>query len=132
MHRSATARWAGSLHKGQGRLDTQSAALEDARFSFPTRFGAEVGTNPEELIAAAHAGCFSMAFAYFVEAAGLARSRSRRRRSCTSTWVRKVRRSRGCICAWPPTCRAWTPKNCRPLPCGRRKIASFRACSTRP
>jgi lipoyl-dependent peroxiredoxin len=58
------------LKKGEGRLTTQSASLKDSRFSFPTRFGDEQGTNPEELIAAAHAGCFSMAFFYFAEAAG--------------------------------------------------------------
>jgi len=70
MRRNATALWEGNLKQGEGRLSTQSASLEDARFSFPTRFGDERGTNPEELIAAAHAGCFSMAFVFFAESAG--------------------------------------------------------------
>lgn len=70
MHRNATAIWENSLKNGEGRLTTQSASLKEARFSFPTRFGNEHGANPEELIAAAHAGCYSMGFVYFAEAAG--------------------------------------------------------------
>ena len=70
MQRNAKALWHGSLKQGEGTLSTQSASLKDARFSFPTRFGNEHGTNPEELIAAAHAGCFSMGFVFFAEAAG--------------------------------------------------------------
>lgn len=70
MHRNATATWENSLKNGEGRLSTQSASLKDARFSFPTRFGNEHGANPEELIAAAHAGCYSMGFVYFAELAG--------------------------------------------------------------
>ena len=72
MQRNATAFWENSLKRGEGRLSTQSATLKNARFSFPTRFGNEHGTNPEELIAAAHAGCFSMAFVFFAESAGAA------------------------------------------------------------
>jgi osmotically inducible protein OsmC len=71
MERNATARWTGSLQAGEGRLTTQSGSLAQARFSFPTRFGNEPGTNPEELIAAAHAGCFTMAFTFFAESAGI-------------------------------------------------------------
>jgi osmotically inducible protein OsmC len=70
MQRNAKAIWENTLKNGQGRLTTQSGSLKDSRFSFPTRFGNEKGTNPEELIAAAHAGCFSMGFVYFAEAAG--------------------------------------------------------------
>jgi lipoyl-dependent peroxiredoxin len=70
MQRNAKAIWQDSLRAGEGRLTTQSASLKDTRFSFPTRFGNEHGANPEELIAAAHAACFSMAFVYFAEAAG--------------------------------------------------------------
>lgn len=70
MQRNATATWTNSLKSGEGRLTTQSASLKDTRFSFPTRFGNEHGANPEELIAAAHAACFSMAFVFFAEAAG--------------------------------------------------------------
>jgi len=61
MDRSASAVWHGSLKEGNGTISTQSGTLKEAQYSFGTRFGHGVGTNPEELIAAAHAGCFSMA-----------------------------------------------------------------------
>jgi len=61
MKRSASAVWAGGLKDGKGMISTESAVLVNARYGFTTRFGDEKGTNPEELIAAAHAGCFSMA-----------------------------------------------------------------------
>ena len=60
--RYADARWAGDLQSGKGSISTpQSGLFADQNFSFKTRFGDETGTNPEELLAAAHAGCFSMA-----------------------------------------------------------------------
>ena len=68
--RSATAQWQGTLAQGEGWLSTGSQALARARYSFSTRFAQEAGTNPEELIAAAHAGCFSMALAYTLGQAG--------------------------------------------------------------
>jgi osmotically inducible protein OsmC len=61
MKRTATAVWTGSLKEGKGAISTESATLKDAQYSFGTRFENGVGTNPEELIAAAHAGCFTMA-----------------------------------------------------------------------
>ncbi len=61
MDRSARAVWHGGLKDGKGSISTQSGALNDAQYSFGTRFENGVGTNPEELIAAAHAGCFTMA-----------------------------------------------------------------------
>ncbi len=61
MKRSASAIWNGSLKEGQGTLSTESGVLSQAQYSFSTRFEEGQGTNPEELIAAAHAGCFSMA-----------------------------------------------------------------------
>src|SRR5579872_3953953 len=61
MDRSASAVWKGSLKEGKGSISTQSGTLKEAQYSFGTRFENGVGTNPEELIAAAHAGCFSMA-----------------------------------------------------------------------
>ena len=63
MKRSATAIWTGSIKDGMGSITTQSGVLSDAHYGFNTRFENEPGTNPEELIAAAHAGCFNMAFA---------------------------------------------------------------------
>jgi len=61
MDRSASAVWRGGLKDGQGTISTQSGVLKDSQYSFSTRFENGVGTNPEELIAAAHAGCFTMA-----------------------------------------------------------------------
>jgi osmotically inducible protein OsmC len=61
MQRTASAHWAGGLKDGKGTVSSQSGVLSNAQYSFSTRFENGVGTNPEELIAAAHAGCFSMA-----------------------------------------------------------------------
>lgn len=75
MKRTAAAVWNGSLKEGKGRLSTQSGVLDDTPYSFGTRFGEEHGTNPEELIAAAHAGCFSMALSAGLGKAGFEPSR---------------------------------------------------------
>lgn len=61
MDRSASAVWHGGLKDGKGTLSTGSGTLQETQYSFGTRFENGVGTNPEELIAAAHAGCFTMA-----------------------------------------------------------------------
>jgi len=61
MQRSASAVWKGNLREGAGIVSTQSGVLRDTPYSFTTRFENTLGTNPEELIAAAHAACFSMA-----------------------------------------------------------------------
>jgi lipoyl-dependent peroxiredoxin len=61
MKRSANATWNGSLKEGRGSFSVQSGAIKNQKFSFRTRFEDAPGTNPEELIAAAHASCFSMA-----------------------------------------------------------------------
>ena len=61
MKRTANAHWTGGLKDGKGTISTPSGVLKDTQYSFSTRFENGVGTNPEELIAAAHAGCFSMA-----------------------------------------------------------------------
>ncbi|NJY62631.1 OsmC family protein [Salinimicrobium sp. CDJ15-81-2] len=60
MKRKATAVWNGTIKEGKGNLSTQSEVLHDTPYSFNTRFENEKGTNPEELIGAAHAGCFTM------------------------------------------------------------------------
>ena len=70
MDRTASAVWNGDLKAGKGTISTHSGVLKDAQYSFKTRFEDGVGTNPEELIAAAHAGCFSMAFANELAKAG--------------------------------------------------------------
>ena len=63
MKRKASAVWKGDLKTGKGSISTESGVLKETQYSFSTRFENGVGTNPEELIAAAHAGCFSMALA---------------------------------------------------------------------
>jgi len=70
MKRKASAEWTGGLKGGKGIMSTDSGILKDTKYSFTTRFEDEPGTNPEELIAAAHAGCFSMAFSAQLENAG--------------------------------------------------------------
>ncbi len=71
MERTASAVWHGGLKDGKGTISTQSTTLHDTQYSFSTRFEDGVGTNPEELIAAAHAGCFTMALSGQLGAANL-------------------------------------------------------------
>ena len=70
MERTASAVWHGSLKDGKGTISTQSTTLKDTQYSFAARFAEGVGTNPEELIAAAHAGCFTMALSAQLTEAG--------------------------------------------------------------
>jgi osmotically inducible protein OsmC len=70
MIRNAKAIWRGSGRAGDGNLSTDSEVLDNTPYSFKTRFENEKGTNPEELIAAAHAGCFTMALAFQLQGAG--------------------------------------------------------------
>src|SRR5271170_7291751 len=70
MIRKAKAVWRGTGRAGNGELSTDSGVLDKTAYSFRTRFENEKGTNPEELIAAAHAGCFNMALAFVLQGAG--------------------------------------------------------------
>ncbi|GGH59045.1 osmotically inducible protein OsmC [Filimonas zeae] len=70
MKRHATAVWTGSGKEGNGHLTTQSTVLQNTQYSFNSRFAEGVGTNPEELIAAAHAGCFTMKLSFSLGEAG--------------------------------------------------------------
>lgn len=70
MNKFASAHWKGDIKKGKGTISTQSGALKEQPYGFNTRFEDEPGTNPEELIGAAHAGCFSMAFSLELGNAG--------------------------------------------------------------
>lgn len=70
MKRHATAVWQGTGKEGKGHLTTQSTTLNQTQYSFNSRFAEGVGTNPEELIAAAHAGCFTMKLTFNLNAAG--------------------------------------------------------------
>ena len=69
MKRTANAVWHGSMREGKGTISSQSGVLTNAPYSFHTRFEDGAGTNPEELIAAAHAGCFTMAFSFALNGA---------------------------------------------------------------
>lgn len=70
INRKATAVWKGTGKEGTGTISTQSTVLENTQYSFNTRFADGKGTNPEELIAAAHAGCFAMKLSFELNAAG--------------------------------------------------------------
>ena len=71
MQRTGSAHWAGGLKDGKGTVSTSSGVLTNTQYSFSTRFENGIGTNPEELIAAAHAGCFSMALSAQLGNAGM-------------------------------------------------------------
>ena len=71
MQRKASAAWQGDLKSGKGSISTDSGVLKQTQYSFSTRFENGVGTNPEELLAAAHAGCFTMALSAQLGGAGL-------------------------------------------------------------
>ena len=70
MLRKANAHWQGTTKEGTGTLTTQSATLKETPYSFKARFGDGKGTNPEELLAAAHAGCFTMALSFVLNNSG--------------------------------------------------------------
>ncbi|MDR6967198.1 osmotically inducible protein OsmC [Flavobacterium arsenatis] len=70
MKRNATAVWKGSVKEGAGTLTTQSKVLDQSQYSFKTRFEDGIGTNPEELIAAAHSGCFTMQLSAYITEEG--------------------------------------------------------------
>ncbi len=71
MQRKATAVWQGGLKDGKGNISTDSGVLKQTQYSFSTRFENGIGTNPEELLAAAHAGCFTMALSAQLGNAGM-------------------------------------------------------------
>jgi osmotically inducible protein OsmC len=75
MKRKGLATWSGGIKDGRGTVSTDSGVLENTQYSFSTRFEDGIGTNPEELIAAAHAGCFSMALSGQLGKAGLTAER---------------------------------------------------------
>ncbi len=70
MKRNATAVWQGTGKEGKGHLTTQSTVLNQTQYSFGSRFENGIGTNPEELVAAAHAGCFTMKLSFVLQEAG--------------------------------------------------------------
>src|ERR1700683_1063660 len=83
MNRKASAVWKGALKEGKGTISTESGVLANTPYSFSTRFENAAGTNPEELIAAAHAGCFTMALSAFLGGAGFTAKESSTRAPLT-------------------------------------------------
>jgi osmotically inducible protein OsmC len=83
LKRHAEAVWRGDLKSGEGKMSSESGVLQSVGYSFSTRFENEPGTNPEELIAAAHAGCYSMAFAATLAAKGYKPEAIETRATCT-------------------------------------------------
>ena len=83
IKRKGSAVWQGGLQDGKGSVSTQSGVLDGQRYGFGTRFGDEPGTNPEELIAAAHAGCFTMALSKILGDNGLTAERMETRAEVT-------------------------------------------------
>jgi len=71
MKRKASAEWKGNLKEGKGNISTESGVLDKTQYSFSTRFESGIGTNPEELVAAAHAACFSMQLSALLGKAGM-------------------------------------------------------------
>ena len=86
MKRSASAVWSGGLKDGKGTVSTESGVLSDVPYNFSKRFENEKGTNPEELIAAAHAACFSMALSMILGEAGMTAESIDT--TATVTWIR--------------------------------------------
>lgn len=72
MKRTSSAVWTGDIKSGNGRITSQTGTLKDTQYSFNSRFAEGVGTNPEELLAAAHAGCFAMACSFALSGQGFA------------------------------------------------------------
>ncbi|RAJ04002.1 osmotically inducible protein OsmC [Chitinophaga skermanii] len=70
MKRTASANWKGTGKEGKGTVSTQSGVLNDTQYSFSSRFEEGIGTNPEELVGAAHAGCFTMKLSFVISGAG--------------------------------------------------------------
>lgn len=85
IHRVGEAVWRGDLRTGSGSLSSESGALRDVPYTFATRFGDARGTNPEELLAAAHAACFSMALANTLAVKGYKMQRVETKATCTGS-----------------------------------------------
>jgi OsmC subfamily peroxiredoxin len=129
MIRRAKAFWYGTGRAGSGHLSSDSGVLAETPYSFRTRFENEKGTNPEELIAAAHAGCFTMALAFGLQGAGFTRPSSAPRPQLRLSKKDKdfavARRS---PCA--QRCRTLTKGHLSALPARPRRIARCPRCST--
>ena len=129
MKRSASAVWQGDLKKGQGTLSTQSGVLNKTQYSFATRFENGIGTNPEELIAAAHAGCFTMALSAFLGNAGFTPEELSTRATLTLEQVEGNWTITAIHLDLSGVCLGLTERSLMKLPIRQRPVARFRACS---
>ena len=132
MQRKASAQWQGDLKAGKGNISTESGVLSKAQYSFSTRFENGVGTNPEELIAAAHAGCFSMALSGQLGGAGMMAETIETTATVTMEKLTLVSLSQRCIWTFGRKSLAPMPQPLRPLPMVPRRGVPFPGCSIRP
>ena len=128
IKRHASAAWHGSGKDGSGSLTTQSGTLKDTPYGFNARFGDAKGTNPEELIAAAHAGCFSMATAFQLSGAGHAPDSLHTDATLTMEQVPGGWKIAECIFRCGRTCPASMPPSSKSWPRARRRIVRYRRC----
>ena len=131
MKRTASAAWSGDLKQGKGSVSTQSGVLKDTQYSFATRFENGIGTNPEELIAAAHAGCFTMATAAALGRAGFTPDKLATTASLTLEQVSGNWTITTVDLQMTARCPASTRRSSTRSPPTPRRTARCRACSTR-
>ena len=130
MIRKAKAVWHGTGRAGSGNLSTDSGVLAETPYSFKTRFENEKGTNPEELIAAAHAGCFTMALAFGLQAGGYTPTELTTEAAVTlEPEGQGFRISRSAL-TLRARCRTWTKPGLRAWPAKPRRTARFPRSST--
>ncbi len=128
MQRKASAVWKGGLKDGQGTVSSDSGILSNTKYSFKTRFEDSPGTNPEELIAAAHAACFSMALSAQLGGAKLTPESINTTSTLTLENIAGAGPSPPCISTWSRRCRAQAWKPLTPPRIMRKRAARYRRC----
>ena len=131
MIRKAKAVWRGTGRAGNGSLSTDFGVLADTPYSFRTRFENEKGTNPEELIAAAHAGCFTMALAFGLQAAGFTPTELTTEAAVMLEPEGQGFRISSSALTLRAKCRTSTKRRLRASPAMLRRTVRFPKCSTR-
>ncbi len=130
MIRKAHAEWRGTGKDGTGDLSTDSGVLAKTPYSFKTRFQGEKGTNPEELIAAAHAGCFTMAIAFQLQAAGFTPTLLSTEAAVSLDQEGQGFKISKSALTWWPRFPASTRRRSTSLPRPRRRVVRCPRCST--
>jgi hypothetical protein len=131
MIRKAKAVWRGTGRAGTGHLSTDSGVLAETPYSFKTRFENEKGTNPEELIAAAHAGCFTMALAFGLQAGGYTPRSSPRKPRLRSSLKARVSASAAPRLRCARKCPTWMKPRLFEWPAMPRRTVRSPRCSMR-